>query len=524
MGAVCLGQTDETDALREAWEELLFCQFHDTLAGTASVHGYGSIRSKLGFVEAVADRVATKGLQGLARSIDTSLERPVERESSFWDGSEGVGIPFLVYNPLPWRVRGPVVASRSADDVVDSAGRELEHQAVASGEVTLFRSHTLWLADLEPLGYEVYWLREGRLRAASEVAQVPRIERGRFRVELDTDTGTLSHIVDRETGMNLVARQGIQLVAVDDPTDTWSHGTVRYGDEGPALTLTGWEVVEDGPVRSTLRLRFRGAGSVIRLDVAVYEDLDFVEIVVDADWQAVQTALKLSCAWSLDDAAATVAGAPYSFAERAASTGEEPMQSWLDVADERRGVLVTTSHPHGYDATGPNVRLTLLRNPLAADHGFGWAERPGEDFPATDSGRHTITLRFHPHHGDWRTVRANHQALLHQQPPTVLATSYHAGGRAQRGTFLSIEPEGSALVTAVKRFEDGGGTVFRLWEPYGSAVSGCLRGELVGRDAGFTLAPYEVQTLLVPDDLALPSRALMLTEFELPIDGDDSTG
>jgi hypothetical protein len=56
----------------------------------------------------------------------------------------------------------------------------------------------------------------------------------------------------------------------------------------------------------------------------------------------------------------------------------------------------------------------------------------------------------------------------------------------------------------------------RLVETHGTSVSLVLGGDLLGRDVFTTLAPYEVQTLLVPDDPEGQARAVDIAELGLP--------
>jgi alpha-mannosidase len=70
------------------------------------------------------------------------------------------------------------------------------------------------------------------------------------------------------------------------------------------------------------------------------------------------------------------------------------------------------------------------------------------------------------------------------------------------------------VVRAVKRAESGEGVVLRLVEPVGQAVSFTVSGDLLGRSVQATLAPYEVQTLLVPDDVDIAPRLVDVTELD----------
>ena len=507
--------------LSAAWTDLLLFEFHDVLAGSASSRAYRSMRARLGRVQTVADTVTTNALYQISHRVDTSagLAGPVERERwSFWAGDEGRGVPFLVYNPLPWAVRQPVTAPRSAETVLDSTGRALPCQPVASGEVTLFPSHTLFLADLPPLGYEVFWLRGSRRQPdtpSSAEAAAASIESDVMRLAVDQQTGTITSVYDKLADRELVGDGGIRLSLQHDRSDTWSHRLTRYDDAEVAGHFDGYETIESGPLRWTIRLRFRFGTSLVTEDISLLAGEAHARLRLRADWREPQVVLKLVLPWLLGDPTHTAAGASYGVAERVPAGDEEPVHGWLDCHDPGSGlgVLVTTGHLHGYDATGPIARLTILRNPLAADHGGGWATTRAEDFPLADSGSHDATIHIFGHAGTWQSARAVARAAEQSRPPLIIADTYHAGELPPAGRFLSVEPSRLPVVRVVKRAESEPGLVVRLVEPDGRPCSVELGGQLLGREITAELGPHELQTLLVPEDPALPVRHLPVTEL-----------
>jgi alpha-mannosidase len=515
-----VGRRYRAAELTAAWKELLLCQFHDTLAGTASESAYGTVRARFGYVETMADQVTTNAVYEIAHRVDTSLGLggPVQRDSSFWTGNEGSGVPFLAYNPLGWPVRQVIEAPRSSAAVLDSDGNEIASQAVASGEVTLFRSHSLFVAELGPLGYEIFWLRGGtaRLPDGPAPATQPVIESDVLRAVVEVSTGSISSLVDLASGTELIGDGGIRPVVLADRSDTWSHGLIRYEGEQVPCEFVGWETIESGPLRWRLQLRFRSDASFLTMDLCLARAASFAEIRLRADWSTPHVVLKLVMPWRLGPEVVTVAGAAYGHAVRRPSGAEEPLQGWLDCYDPTtdRGVGCTTDYLHGYDATGATTRLTVLRNPLAGDHGGGWAARPGDDYPYTDSGRHQASVRIHPHSGDWQAAGLVARAVEHLRRPIVVADTYHSGDLPAKGAFLRVEPPGAAVVRALKRAENDEGIVVRLVEATGAHVAVALSGRLLGRAVAAELAPYEVQTVLVPDDASAPARVVDIAELE----------
>lgn len=307
-------------------------------------------------------------------------------------------------------------------------------------------------------------------------------------------------------------------MVVPDESDTWSHGISRYDAEAAPCEFEGWELVGGGPLAWSLRLRYSYGTSSVVEDLELFETAPFAQVRVRADWSSPHCVLKQVLPWQLGPGMTTVAGAAYSHQARTPTGDEEPMQGWLDCYDagSDHGIGLTTDNLYGYDASAGTVRLTILRNPLAADHGGRWAIRAGEDYGFTDSGLHHATFRIHPHPGDWREAELPARADEHARPPIVVSDTHHGGDLPRKSAFLRLDPTNLTAVRAVKRAESGAGVVLRLVETHGTSVSLVLGGDLLGRDVFTTLAPYEVQTLLVPDDPEGQARAVDIAELGLP--------
>jgi alpha-mannosidase len=313
-----------------------------------------------------------------------------------------------------------------------------------------------------------------------------------------------------------VGSDGIRPTVQRDTSDTWSHGLVRYDDEELPLAFEGGDVIDDGPLRSTIRLRFRFGDSRLVEDVILESSPPRVELRLRAVWSSARCVVKLVLPWKLNGGVTMSAGAAYSYQDRGATGGEETFQGWLDAFDVWNdvGVAVTTTHLYGYDASGPEVRLTVLRNPLAADHGHTWAQHVGEDYELTDSGSHDVRIEVIPHEGDWRRARLPLRAEELARPFVAIAESYHQGPMAGRGSFLHLEPADFAVVRSVKRSEDESGVVLRLVESKGETVSGTIGGGVLGRSIPVSLEPYEVATVLVPNEPTEPARRVTLAELD----------
>ena len=111
----------------------------------------------------------------------------------------------------------------------------------------------------------------------------------------------------------------------------------------------GVAVVEEGPVRSTIRSTWSLAHSTVVQEVSLYQGRPFVELRLTIDWHESGQLMKVVVPTTIVDPS-SAAGAPYGFVERPCSGHEEPMVHWIDLSDGRRGVAVTSDGAGGYDA------------------------------------------------------------------------------------------------------------------------------------------------------------------------------
>ena len=81
--------------------------------------------------------------------------------------------------------------------------------------------------------------------------------------------------VGDEEGWELIADGGVLPVVVDDESDTWSHGTARYEGDERCGHLVGVVVLEDGPVRTTVRSTWLLEHSTVVQEVSLYQGRPF---------------------------------------------------------------------------------------------------------------------------------------------------------------------------------------------------------------------------------------------------------
>jgi alpha-mannosidase len=509
----------------QAWRNVAFNQFHDILAGTAIQPAYDDARDTYGESMAIAGRATHLAVQRIARRIDL----PVDPQTR----------PIVVLNPHAWTVTATVeleVGGLKDDDVLlDDQDRSVPWQRVQSlATASEWRRRLAFRAELPPLGYRVYRTvsvaRAPELMQAQAAARAPIeasdlvLDNGRLRLEVDPDTGWIRSLRDLATSVQLAGEGLARAIVLDDPSDTWSHDLVAYDRAvGPFLPVSV-RLVESGPVRATIRVDGRFRESRLVLDVSLDAGADRVELRARLDWRERRRLLKLRFGTSIEpETVAATSGVAFGAVSRPAVGTEEPGGPWAVIAGRvpageasvGGGLLVMTDSKSGHDAIGPDLGVTIVRSPIYAHHDPRVAEEAAEEFAYQDLGLQELRMALVPFAGTWTAAVPARLAAQRATPAITLLESFHAGPLPRAASFGKVSGEG-VTVTALKRAEDGDGTVVRLAETTGMARSAAFR--LGDRRIAVELEPWSVRTFLLPDDPAGGPAAVEVDLLERPLE------
>jgi len=489
--AAALGaQPYPLEQLTEAWQLLLFNQFHDTLAGTSIEPAYEDARDQIGHASSLAALACNRAVQSLAGRIDIPGE-----ERTY---------PVVVFNPHPWRLRTDIELEFtwvSADGVrmTDDEGAPVPVQTTRSHTtMSSARGRLVFPADLPPLGFRVLRIHRGLAERPGLTATDTTLENEHLLLELDPASGRIARLVLKATGADLAAPESGHAIVVDDRSDTWGHHVRAYDDEIGEFRCVSARLVENGPVRAVLRVESTYGSSTLREDYVLGADARHVEVRVALDWHEQLKLLKLRYATSVDTGHATFE-VPYGHLERASGGDEEPGQAWVDVSCEGRGLAVLNDAKYGYDVRGGDIGISAVRSPVWAWHDPRELEQEG-DFEYMDQGRQQFRVALVPHVGDWREAGVVRLAAELNQPAFALLESAHEGELPQRASYAS-DGGGAVVLTVVKSAEDGGGAlVLRAYESTGRPAHATVELPLAGRTIEADFGAGEIKTFLVPAD------------------------
>jgi alpha-mannosidase len=475
------GQAYPGEQFAEAWWKVLFCQFHDMMAGTSLYSDYQDVRDSVGYACEIAQTSKVEALEMMAKRVDLS--------------SVDEGAVFL-FNPLPWKRKALVEyytgqnpsGKAPITHLLSKGGDKVLVQWRPSASMTNFFPRLSAWVDLPPCGYKVFALAHGDPPAAEAYRDFVTVSESGF--------GIAS--LKAQDGTELLAAP-IGLVVISDTSDTWAHGINQFRQEMGRPMLVSSSVIENGPVTRVTRHRASWQNSEIVLDIAQFAGLDFVELRFVIDWHEHEQMLKLEIPTALTQPK-IYAKVPGEVLERRTNGEEEPYQDWGAVqgriGNADYTVALLNNSTYSYDCLNGLFRTVLIRSAPFARHNPNLV--PHDDNNAwQDQGRQERRFWLLGGRGGYADLALDRRAEELQTPAEYVMDSAHHGTQPWEQSFLEVMP-GNVWVLAIKRAERSHEqTILRLQERSGIATQATLKSGALGLDETVQLAPWELKTLLI---------------------------
>ncbi|MDR2765352.1 MAG: glycosyl hydrolase-related protein [Tannerella sp.] len=450
----------------EAWEKMLFLQFHDSMAGTSLVSHYQYAKHGYGHALDIAEDITYLTVQKLEWQV--AAEDP---DAQY----------VLLFNPHAWEYRGLIrcEGNRGSTCFTDDKGRALPSQWIL-GQAQTHGRHTLLLqVTVPPTGY--CQVKGVSCEAPHVASPAVRLEGRRLENEYYiltvSDRGTIS-LFDKEAGKQVFAggETGCRAVVIDDPSDTWSHGIRTFADEIGAFDNAEIKPLYDGELQATLRVTTTYGHSTLTVDWSLVAGSRRIEADVKLDWHERLKMLKFSFPVEVADPVPTYES-PYGFIVRQPNGDEDPGHRWIDVTGQRDGVTcgltVLNDAKYGYSVSENDLRLSIVRSPVYAHHEPKPLLQEAE-YEWMDQGIQVFRMALVPHRGSWQEARIPRIAGEFMTPPVSIYQGIHPGTMPKSASFLEVDAP-NVIVTALKKSEDGDDLILRLVETSGQDTDVTLR-------------------------------------------------
>ncbi len=443
------------DKLTAAWKLQLFNGFHDLAAGSGIGVIYKDAQKQFNVIHWTANDATHHALADVDSHIDTAARS---------------GVPVVLWNPLSWNrtdiaeatVQMPQTEPNGIS-IQDAAGRWVPMQVLSKDAST----HTYHLL-IEPknvpsIGYTVLYAVAGIHKLPSDLTvSGTTMENSLLRVAVDPKNGCIDSLYDKQSHFESIAPGGcgnLLQAFVDTPKqyDAWNINP-NFEKHGTDLTMTdSVQLVEQGPVRSVVRITRHWDKSTFVQNVILYAGMRRVDVVNDVDWHETHILLKAAFPLAASGPKATFE-IPYGTIERPTTRNnsveeakfEVPAQRWADLGDGRHGFSLINDSKYGYDVKGNVLRLSLLRSPVWPD-------------PNADRGRQHFRYSLYPHAGTWREADTVLHGLAFNYRLHAMQVESHTGELPATHSFVAVKP-GNLVLTAMKKSEDGNSLILRFYE------------------------------------------------------------
>ncbi|HEX7266332.1 MAG TPA: glycoside hydrolase family 38 C-terminal domain-containing protein, partial [Streptosporangiaceae bacterium] len=286
-------------SLDKAWRQLAFGAHHDAITGTESDQVYLDLLG--GWREAFerGDAARRDAADYLASLADTRPTNAQNRPRSW-----AVGRPIVVFSTVSWERAGLAMITLGFAEpgtawlaLSDGTGADVPFLAEGvrrHGDGTLAEVTVTFLAASVPaLGYRTYWVSAAPGPGAEGWAAGPPtamvIQNEAFGVEADpTRGGTLTRILDRRTGVQLLRGPGNELVLQDeyDYHPRWGEGPWLLSPKGPGVGSAAAPApvrVERCAIGSRLVTELTLGGLRVSQETILWDGLDRVEFRTHVD-------------------------------------------------------------------------------------------------------------------------------------------------------------------------------------------------------------------------------------------------
>ncbi|MCS7176429.1 MAG: alpha-mannosidase [Candidatus Kapabacteria bacterium] len=502
------------ESLRRAWEAVLFCQFHDILAGTCTESATISALQRLSSALHTVDGLLYRSF--IALSVGQPPAVPDE-------------IPILVYNHHPYPVTvllececQPEEPNRStlhaqpqlfSEDGTPLSCQELRPESNLPQD---FRKRILFRATLQP---------QRMHRFSCRFAYVPpppppqttdpqwiRLRTTEAEIWISRQTGLLERY--RVHGREYARAGMASLLVIPDSADAWGMWVRHFRRKARHFrllpkALAAWfagvpeplhpvRIIEDGPLCTVVEALFHHRyRSFACLHYVIPREGAEIELRLRLYWNERDSLLKLAFPTRLLHAR-LYGQSMFAVEELPTNGSEQVAQRWVCLVEEPYALSCITDTTYGVDCHSGELRLSLVRSPAYSGHpvaGVSHIAPPDRFTPRIDQGEHRFRFWLNAGESLSRLQAIEREAHIRLRPP--LAYPFPpARSRAPVQPLVHIEHP-SAVLTALKLTEDADALIVRLWESTGQQSVCRLLFPAFGYYADVELQPYAVTTFRI---------------------------
>lgn len=524
----------DKERIDDAWRDLLFAEFHDSLPGSC--------------IQPVEDDII--------RMLDHGLEITNKLKSKYFlalcAGQEkikdGNTVPLLVYNPHPFTYNQPIDVEfllprqlwhkEFSNPIVYQDGKPLRsQQAKESGNFYMdWCKRVIFECQLPPSSMSRFDIHFETIEKRPEPTLKPdrtsiTVETARGKVVVNRRTGLIdSYIVD---GREYLKPGAMAVEVYQDAFNCWEgkhvldlrYPTGRFNlmTPGQATDFSGVKgtvvepvrVTDEGDMNVVVEADFVYNNSHLLMRYIVDKVTGILEVEVRVFYAESEKRLKLHIPTTLEKGE-YIGQTIFGREKLKMDFGDVVSQYWQTIAEDEYALTVIDDGVYGSHYHDGTAGITLVRS---AGYGSGrsaWGEPFHEPMyqQRMDQGERRYRFRFLAGKRDEMLRKADREAAMFNQRAYALAFC-PSGSGVKPKALVSIDRENVAL-SCFKRSERNENVyILRLFEGQGSAVRAHIDLPVLGLSVDVDFEPFEIKTYKIENGIITETDML---EGAVPLD------
>jgi len=337
------------------------------------------------------------------------------------------------------------------------------------------------------------------------------IDTSALHVEFDEHYNII-RLIEKAGGNEIVpqGQLGNRLIAFEDrpySNAAWDLKSYFHEKFWAIDDVRSAKVIEQGPVRTVLRVVRKFQSSTIAQDFIFYPEGCRVDIAYEVDWKEKNICLK--CDYPVDvNAGRATFDIQFGSIERVTHENttwdfaqfEVCGHKWADLSDNGCGLSVLNDCKYGWTAKNGHLMPTLLR-------------APNGHHPEQDIELHHFTYALYPHAGSAAQSDVVRQGYSLNAPLRAMMGTSEASDALPGSYSLVSADQANIIIETVKKAEGSDALIIRLYEcwnrktetniAFGGKVKRLFECDLMEENAvplestTLMFKPFEIKTLLV---------------------------
>lgn len=493
--AMLAGKNYPYNSIRDSWETVLLNQFHDIIPGSSIKEVYDVTDVEYKALLKNGKTLVNEGIEYLASNIDIKDRSVVVSNTLGFERNDiaTFEVPADIINPA----------------VVDNNGEEIVCQRIEDNKAIFFA------CNVPANGYKTFKIVEATKVCDDKVTLTETMGENKFfKVKFD-EKGQIISFIDKAANREILKDGAIgnEIQAFEDKPmcfDNWDIDIYYKEKMWKVDDVQTLEVIEQGPVRSTLKIERKFVESIITQKIYVYNDLGRIDFDTYTDWKEQDVLLKAAFPIDTNSTEATyeiqygnVTRPTHNNTSWEVANFEVCAHKWADISEGDFGVSMLNNSKYGHDIKDGNMRLTLLKS-------------TSDPNPAADKEEHFFTYSLYTHAGTWKDANTAQRAYELNTPLYTKVEEAHAGELKDEVSLVNVNKD-NIIIEVVKKAEDTEHLIVRMYEFHNKRTNATLEFfkdieeicecnlmerdletiNATGNKIDFTIKPYEILTFKV---------------------------